>query len=394
MDLASRFTGLFRSLGATGRRAHDPDVAVWAGVAANRAWPADDAVGGAGWTDADARLACIGEAVERWQTHPLAADGLVEGRFDRWERDDPALDPTHFVRFHLAQHAQPGFGYEPLTASTSLAWVRCRDLCSGAPLWAPADLVHLDLRPGTIPRFGPTISSGWSAHATPEAALARGVLELVERDAVVGAWWGRYDVVEIANADALLGDEVLDRIRRPNLRWRWFQIHTPYAAAVTLATLEGSDREGWVFSTGSAARLDLPASLAKSTLEAVQGRHYVRYLLPRLPAYSVPTSFAEHAAYYSRHPARLASTCLAAAPSRVVEASSPLPLGAVVGKLPPAAYRVATPPGLVDRGFAVVRVIAPALQPLHGDHRLPFLGGPLWARPLSDWQRVPPHPFA
>jgi hypothetical protein len=41
-----------------------------------------------------------------------------------------------------------------------------------------------------------------------------------------------------------------------------------------------------------------------------------------------------------------------------------------------------------------MRVIVPELQPLHGDHRMPFLGGPLWNRPLAAWTTIPPHPFA
>ena len=55
-----------------------------------------------------------------------------------------------------------------------------------------------------------------------------------------------------------------------------------------------------------------------------------------------------------------------------------------------------TPPGIAQAqlGWYVLRVVVPGLQPLHGDHRLPHLGGPLWApRGLHDWAGMPPHPF-
>src|SRR5213075_2309773 len=113
--------------------------------------------------------------------------------------------------------------------------------------WAPADLVFLDMRPGAVPRFGPTISTGWAAHADPAAAARAGVLEAIERDA---------------------------RIARANLRWRWYRIVTPYSPHVVLATVDGEDREGYVFAIGSACRLDRAAAVDKATLEAVQGRHY------------------------------------------------------------------------------------------------------------------------
>lgn len=381
VSVASRYTGLFRSLGATPNRAHDPDVVVWAGVPANRPWPAQDAVGGAGWTDDAAERACVGEAIERWQTHPLPSDRLVRRAFVDWH--EPAIDPRRFVRFHPEQPIP----YERLDHTTEVDWVACRVLGAGTPIWAPADLVFLDLRPDHVPRFGPTISTGWSAHATAQAALESAIFELVERDAIVGAWWGSYPLVEV---DDPLRDE---RLARKNLRYRWYRVITPRAAHVTIVSVEGEDREGYVFSIGSACRSDRRASFAKAALEAVQGRHYVRYLLRTTSADDVPTTFAEHAAFYSRHRARLAETCLANA-ERGDDDAGPEPLAKLIARLPPIAFRHATPPALVDHGYVVMRVIVPELQPLHGDHRMPFLGGPLWNRPLAAWTTIPPHPFA
>jgi hypothetical protein len=59
-------------------------------------------------------------------------------------------------------------------------------------------------------------------------------------------------------------------------------------------------------------------------------------------------------------------------------------------------FRSMTPPALATEGLGwhVLRVVVPGLQPLHGDHRLPHLGGPLWApRGLADWNEMPPHPM-
>ncbi len=396
VSVDSRFTGLFRSFARTPRRAHDPDVDVWGGVAANRPWPAQDSVGGAGWTEDAARRAGIGEAIERWQTHPLPTDRLVRASFDGWPRSEPAIDPRRFVRFHPDQHAIPDFPFDRLDAQTPLDWVACRVLGAGTPCWVPSDLVFLDLRPGKLPRFGPTISTGWSAHDTAPAALESAVLEVIERDALVGAWWRRYPLVELP-LDAvhdLLGDELVHRLRRPNLRYRWYRVDTPRAAHVTIATIEGDDREGRVFSIGSACRLERRASLAKAALEAVQGRHYVRYLMTTTRTVDVPTSFAEHAVYYSQHPARLRETCLVGAAIASAADAPTETFAEIVARLPPIAVRHGTPPALIDHGVVVVRVIIPELQPLHGDHRLPFLGGPMWDRPIADWATTPPHPFA
>ena len=55
-----------------------------------------------------------------------------------------------------------------------------------------------------------------------------------------------------------------------------------------------------------------------------------------------------------------------------------------------------TPPSLASErmGWCVLRVLVPGLQPLHGHHALPFLGGPLWLpRTWKEWADMPPHPF-
>jgi ribosomal protein S12 methylthiotransferase accessory factor len=309
----------------------------------------------------------------------------MRARFDRWRHGEPAIDPRRFVRFHPEQPTP----YETLDDTSDLDWVACRVLGEGTPCWVPADLVFLDMRPGTAPRFGPSISTGWSAHATAQQALAGAIFEAIERDAIVGAWWGSYPLVELDPPEL----DVMERLARENLRYRWYRVVTPRAAHVTIVTVDGEDREGRVFSIGSACRLDREASLRKSALEAVQGRHYVRYLLSTTTDVPEPTSFAEHAAYYSRHPRRLADTCLEHA-DRVADDAEPETLAQLVARLPQTAFRHMTPPALVDRGYTVMRVVVPELQPLHGDHRLPFLGGPLWNRPLTAWATMPPHPFA
>jgi ribosomal protein S12 methylthiotransferase accessory factor len=236
--------------------------------------------------------------------------------------------------------------------------------------------------------------------------LLRGVQEVIERDALMGAWWGPYPLEEWEPGHVLgsLDPSISDRLLRPNLRYRFYRVESPYSAHVTIVTLEGEDWEGYCFSAGSACRETRPASWLKSLLEAVQGRHYVRQLKaqgmdPAAP--SPPTSFAEHAVYYSLHPETLAETVLHRTGERAHDADADRPedLARLIGRLGPehpVLFRNLTPPAVAQGpgDWYVLRVLVPGLQPMHGDHRLPFLGGPLWRpRSLADWSRIPPHPF-
>ena len=174
-------------------------------------------------------------------------------------------------------------------------------------------------------------------------------------------------------------------------------------------TLEGEDREGACFCAGSACRETRAESWRKSILEAVQGRHYVRQLKAQRHDRGVdasdrspPAGFGEHGVYYSVHPEDLDETVLHRAGNRADDheddrGREDLPrLVERLGPEHPVLFRNLTPPAVagVLGDWYVLRVLVPGLQPMHGDHRLPFLGGPLWgSRSLSDWWRMPPHPF-
>src|SRR5579883_1998553 len=275
----SRYTGIFTDTMPIPPRPHDPWVQLWAGELAQRGG-GRLACGGAGWDDEGARAALVGEGMERFAPAPVPQDATVSGSFADFPLRERAVDPTSFVLFHEEQYARPGFPFEKLTAKTTCAWVAFRDVSTGEPVWVPEDLAFLGARGGARHRFAPTTSSGLACGTLGQPIVLRGLEELIERDGVLGAWWGRYELEEHETSTvlALVGEAVprlAERILRPNLEYRFFRVATPFSAHVTLVTLGGEDHEGWVWSTGSACRETRGASWAKSLLEAIQGRHHV-----------------------------------------------------------------------------------------------------------------------
>jgi ribosomal protein S12 methylthiotransferase accessory factor len=402
---ASRFTGLFSQCGPIPPRPHDPAVHVWAGTLPR--WKPDGgdlATGGASWDPESAEAAGVGEAVERWLPYPLPQDALVESSFADWRLDEPALGPANWIPFHAEQYADPSFPFAPWTNDALRHWVCCREVGSGAAAWAPAEYVFLASRAEEEHKSGPSLSTGLSCGRGTDPVLLRGLQEAIERDGLIGAWWGSY-ALEAHEPEAVLRQLPQDqpgRLLRPNLRYRFYRVVTPFSAHVTIVTLAGEDREGFCFSVGSACRETRQASWTKAVLEAVQGRHYVRHLKSRLPVpLSAPTDFAGHAVYYSFHPDRLQATAFARAtvPGDAAEESAVEGTAALVerlGRRRRVYFRHLTPPPLLATklDYVVLRVLAPALQPLHGHHELPYLGGPLWhPRRLADYAAMPPHPF-
>lgn len=404
---ASPYSGILRESGAAVLRAHDPRVAIHA--ASVVPWGprrSELPVGGAGWDAPSAEAACLGEAIERLEAYPTPRDGSVEASAGAWPLDEPPVDPASWVLFHAEQYAQRGFPFAPFTRSSVTRWVCFREATTGEARWVPEELAFVFSRAGVRHAIAPSSSTGLSCGRVGGPVLLRGLQEVVERDALLGAWWERYALEEHDPARVLDGlGPLAERVRRPNLAWRFYRVATPFSFHVTIATLSGEDLEGPVFAVGSACRETRLESFRKATLEAVQGRHYVRWLKARRLAsgvpLEVPRDFSEHAVYYSLHPERLAGSVL----DRAVRASregesdgAPEGLEALAERLAPrpVLFRNTTPAAVAaaDPSWLVLRVLVPGLQPLHADHALPHLGGPLWApRSLGAWASVRPHPL-
>jgi ribosomal protein S12 methylthiotransferase accessory factor YcaO len=239
------------------------------------------------------------------------------------------------------------------------------------------------------------------------------VQEIIERDAVVGAWWSRYSLSECRQAEVLgsLPPSLGPRLLRPNLRYRFFRVGSPFSTHVTVTLIEGSERTGSCLAVGSACRETRTASWMKSILEAVHGYRYVRHLkeqrdLP--PRGDHPATFEEHAVHYSLDPSRLNATVLRPGSAEVPLGGgsdrrplqdTPEDIAVLAGRLGskrPILFRSMTPPAIASEfgDWHVLKVLVPGLQPLHGSHLLAHLGGPLWApRGLREYSDVPPHPF-
>ena len=71
-------------------------------------------------------------------------------------------------------------------ADHAIDWIQVRRMVDGAACWFPADLCLRRAAPDFVPPL--KLSTGCAAGVTREAATLRGMLELVERDAVA-LWW-------------------------------------------------------------------------------------------------------------------------------------------------------------------------------------------------------------
>ncbi|OEJ93775.1 YcaO-like family protein [Streptomyces thermolilacinus] len=234
------------------------------------AWPADRVSLGTTFGDPEgARIAAIAEAVERYcgnrlppPGHPdapvraTAAELAAEGRRLYGPGDLPAYAPWQYERAR--------FPYRPLTADTPALWTRARE--DGEECWVPVALSHLNWRQGDLRSLPRTHHLNYAGIATGQGlddAVERGLLEVVERDALE-LWWhldGPARGIDPASVPGLAHD-----LDGTGLDVALVEMPSEFAPCV--AALVHDPARG-IHAAGFACRYDPAEAARKAVLEAV-----------------------------------------------------------------------------------------------------------------------------
>ena len=333
------------------------------------------ASGGVGRDVASARLAAIGEALERYAAATCPLELRTRGDLD----GETVVPAAEFSLFSPEQVAAPGFAFAELYAADA-RYARAYSLHDNAPAWVPHELVGL--RESAL-----ATSSGLAAGTSSLRALLRAVQELVERDALMITWLHGVPGRQVAlgpryTADvAALGGSVTCIDATP--------AYSPHPVALVAGSVPVRGRER--FSLGAACRATWEEAVEKAFLEWAQGVFFVGEYLAHHPglrfgSYDDVNTFDAHAVYYTTAPeewARIALLQGEQVPAPARRASPPrgvaAQLGALVSHLHAEGvrllYRDLTTIDLRQVGLHAVRVLSPDLTPIFCHAAHPFLGG-------------------
>ncbi|GAA3854926.1 hypothetical protein GCM10022243_20480 [Saccharothrix violaceirubra] len=238
------------------------------------AWPADRVSLGTTFGDVDAaRAAALGEAVERYCGNRIAP-GLryATAAALRGERH---WGPDELSFFAPWQHETPGFPYRPFTADQEIAWVPAEE--DGEPCLLPASWVYLNYHSGARrrePRLHHLNYAGIATGVSAEDATTRGLLELVERDALE-RWWHQGTPttgIRVADVPGLAAE-----LAGCPLEVHLVELPTPHPVSCVAAVVV--DPATGIVAGGGAARFDPVDACAKATLEAVHTWVFTQGLL-------------------------------------------------------------------------------------------------------------------
>ncbi len=331
-------------------------------------------------------VGALGECLERVtffndapDTDPLPASMLV----------GEVIDPRELGLFRREQYRTRAVSWQPYAPKQPIPWRRADDLERGSAVW----IMHEAGRGGAPLCRGTT--SGWAAHVDRSSAQLGGLLELVERDAMLAAWYGltmprRRSVPRSALAESLEARGLALHIAR---------LSHETAVPIAIAVAEGV-REGVLAVGGCASSCAAASTLDDAIDTALRGLVQKIELLAPLPADTRTRAAAQlampgdHLRYYldPRHGHILRT--FVDGPCDDIEPEPLDGLDDLVARLVGAGYRVlavdATPAVARAVGLHVVRAVVPGLLPLaFGPLAQARLGGLNARARRLGWARAP-----
>jgi ribosomal protein S12 methylthiotransferase accessory factor len=374
--------------------------------------------GGVGLSLQDGANRAMGECLERYASLAYDGGGRIVSSYANLERlGKRSVSFEMLTLFSREQLQAQGFSYAEFTESTQVGWFEGIDLTNGAALYVPGQLLSLGYAPSAdeiSPCFYAT-SSGCALATTAEGALLGGLLECIERDAMVMRWYARVAPPRL-NFSV---DELLPRtlgLPGKALEICFFDMTVDGDVPVVGVTCIERTSRPCFFVIGCAAALDTVTAARKALLEVGQGRPFIKFLANRDNApndgdtfngfdsnarfYAEPTN-GRYVEWFTQN-ASVSSRSIRPAPN----SNDPTELfGLLLDRcaatgLTPIAFDMTTPE-LREHGLFVCRVFVPELVPLCVP-AAPFFGHPRLARYIAEAKRagiaasVPawvPHPF-
>lgn len=392
--LVSRRCGLVSNMAPQSRGPEEPATPhLWTATLAHfdfRAAPRRERLNaGKGRSEAEARLAALGEAVERYSAYHWDARRVRVGR-----AAPDCITPAECVLY--AEDQYDALPYARWTPETETSWIDGVDLATGRRVEAPAALVYL-VGPAPRPedRFAAVTSNGLSAGLDLESAILGGLHEAIERDALMIAWLNRLPATLIETPErGCVAADVIRHYRWFGVTVRLFLLPTDQAARVVLAVADNPPGEGPARVVGMGCDADPARAVDKAVFELCQARpsEAARFRESdpsgRLRRYEDVRELDDHPGFHAIAAHGAEFDFLSEGGRRVALDDLPAPahaaatgdaLRAVVARLVEtgarAAYVEITAPDVAAAGWRVVRAIATGLQPIHFGHGEARLGG-------------------
>lgn len=221
----------------------------------------------------DTMHSAFGEMIEHYCIRFPRSETFLRGSYEEVRSRERTIDFDYidvYDQEFLPDH------FEPLDRDRQLPWTEGTNLIDGKPVYVPAELVWFDSGGlADLDSHLPVTTSGAAAGPSVEFAVINSLLEQVERDGVMSAWY-RQDSpsgIEISSLSSRwpeLHDFLTQEVDTTQLSVRLFDFETPVDLPTVGAVARSRDGSfpGFVYGAGSG--MDPREAIYKAATEAIQ----------------------------------------------------------------------------------------------------------------------------
>jgi len=286
-------------------------------------------------------------------------------------------DPADFFCYSSAQCKDRDFELRAIR-DAELEWTPAREHGSGREVLLPSQLVYVNAaRRDPLRIRRESISSGAAVGAAGTGeAFARGLFELIERDAFIGCWLSSESPPRIGGFQGEIA-ELIALLERYRLDCRVFNTRRDLEAPSVLALTLDRSGVGPAVTAGIAAAETYEDAVRSAVLESISYRRSLRFRLisgdlPPVATGSEIVSIESRIVYWSK-PERLADlpawTHAPPAVSMALLSAASCGLRDVLHRLSELGFRIfeadITDARVASAGFEAMRVVVPELHPLY-----------------------------
>lgn len=353
--------------------------------------------GGGSDSQLAARLASIGETVERYSSIYCPRDEETTTFGSQKELIDSGKKVLGFDSWELfadEQFADKDFPHKKWDMDTKLWWREGEESRLNQKVWTPAQLIHLSGVWPNEPFIGLASSNGLACGITFTEAALSGLFEAVERDAFMLTWYNRLSLplVNIDSSERL--KKFHSRYIAPtHLKLSLVDMTVFSGIPSVLAVVENTETNFAPLALGAASAHSLERACEKAATEAMYTRTWMKAeqregnALKDVDLTKDIRSFEDHIKLYAGTEFVQKAKFLVASDKRVnvnevksFSDSSPIELWErLLDHLYNLKHRVVTfdltSPDIREAGAYVVKVVIPGFRPLDAMHHGRMMGG-------------------
>lgn len=243
----------------------------------------------------EAMLSCLSEAIERYCVSYINKDDLT---FCRWNELPRNQSLNKFNLYTEGQYKNNKLFPNPIR--DKIYWAKISSFLETPPkkeIYYPASLIYMPFDISNS--VAETTSTGLAAHTNIKSAVKNGVLELIERDAIMINMLRRLNPPEI-NSGSIKGinQEFIKKInKRYNIKI--YKLYSDINIPVYLSFIWRSWQDKLHFGIGASANLDSCKAIRKSLEECLFTYFYSKNILDLKPTSRTSiTKLYEHFLYY------------------------------------------------------------------------------------------------